>query len=151
MRTLFCSTARMPLSVHTICPTGSLSSAEDKSAPVRTGTGNELRYLLEDGKGSQTSCESSILAPALGPNDLRKRPWLWSLLLTCWADADPGWCSAHFPAGFLSLHMFSGLAPSLRPAFLIPRAAPLIWAVTPNASRPLTRLVALSASPPRAS
>lgn len=26
MRTLFCSTARMPLSVHTICPTGSLSS-----------------------------------------------------------------------------------------------------------------------------
>lgn len=50
MRTLFCSTARMPLSVHTICPTGSLSSEREDGVMFycweRQILSDPFKYLL---------------------------------------------------------------------------------------------------------
>lgn len=89
MRTLFCSTARMPLSVHTICPTGSLSSMKNKSTPLEYGQVTWTSLSHSGWWGNlQCSYKSSTLTPTWRQIDLRGRAWLLSLLQDlrggCW-------------------------------------------------------------------
>lgn len=68
--TLFCSTARMPLSVHTICPTGSLSSTQNESTHYNKGRENELHYSIGDGK----------VIPNIHTSILTTGPERWSMV-----------------------------------------------------------------------
>lgn len=108
--TLFCSTARMPLSVHTICPTGSLSSMQSESKHYNRGRENELHYFIGDDKVIP-NIHTSILTT--GPErrsvvcQSPKLSWMM-LALTSALQASP-------PA-------LLSVLPAARPAFLISRA-----------------------------
>lgn len=81
---MFCSTARMPLSVHTICPTGSLSSTQNESTHYNRGRENELHYSIGDGE----------VSPNIHTGLLTTGPERWSIVCQSPEPRPPGFPSS---------------------------------------------------------